>query len=94
MAFSQATIDAAYQRAGGRCECTMSSCTHHADRIRCNASLANGWHAHHRRLVSEGGGDNFSNCLLMCTSCHENAYATAPLQTSFQDERSPVSPQE
>ena len=94
MAFNQTTIDAAYQRAGGRCECTMSSCAHHADRIRCNASLTNDVHAHHRRLVSEGGGDNLSNCVLMCTSCHENAHAAVPLQMSIQDERLPISPQE
>lgn len=46
MAFSQATKDAAYARAGGRCECTMRGCPHHHGR--CNATLRGGWHAHHR----------------------------------------------
>jgi len=41
MAFSQETKDQAYHRAGGKCECTRSTCSHHTGR--CNATL-NKWH--------------------------------------------------
>jgi len=70
MAFSQITKDAAYQRAGGRCECTMTKCSHHAGR--CNATLRGGWHAHHKTSVAAGGSDDLGNCLAMCVTCHRN----------------------
>ena len=38
------------RRAGGKCECTMSKCTHHTGR--CNAMLRGGWEAH--RLTAGG----------------------------------------
>ena len=95
MAFSQETMDAAYRRAGGKCECTLSTCGHHADRVRCNASLANGWHAYHKHPVSEGGGDNFTNCLALCSPCHEYANTQiSPYQRSILEERPPVAAQE
>jgi hypothetical protein len=70
MAFSQTTKDAAYARAGGKCECTMTGCSHH--RGRCNAALRGGWHAHHKTSVASGGGDGLGNCLAMCVTCHRN----------------------
>ena len=95
MAFSHETMDAAYRRAGGRCECTLSTCGHHTEHVRCNASLANGWHAHHKHPVSEGGGDNLSNCLALCPPCYANAKAQISLhEASFHEERPPVSAQE
>jgi hypothetical protein len=72
MAFSQATKDAAYRRAGGKCECTMAVCSKHRSGSRCNADLSRGWHAHHKHTLSGGGGDELSNCLAMCIACHEN----------------------
>ena len=42
MAFSQATKDAAYRRAGGKCECTMTTCSKHRSGSRCNADLIPG----------------------------------------------------
>jgi len=70
MAFSQETKEAAYQRAGGRCECTMKGCSHHTGR--CTATLRGGWHAHHRTSQAAGGSDSLSNCQAMCVTCHRN----------------------
>jgi hypothetical protein len=69
MAFSQEVKDRAYRRAGGRCECTRLNCGH---RGRCNASLANGWNAHHILSQSAGGYDGFENCEALCIACHKN----------------------
>jgi HNH endonuclease len=71
MAFSQAVKDAAYRRAGGRCECTMNNCRTHRAGVRCNAQLTR-WHAHHKHSVVAGGSDDLSNYLAMCVPCHEN----------------------
>ena len=68
MAFPQETKDAAWRRAGGKCECTRQ-CSHHTGR--CNATL-NSWHAHHKAAVSSGGGDGLSNCEALCVPCHKN----------------------
>lgn len=69
MAFSQETKDAAWRRAGGKCECTRITCSHHAGR--CNAGLSK-WHAHHRTAVTSGGSDELSNCEALCITCHQN----------------------
>ncbi len=70
MAFSEAVKEAARQRAGGRCECTMKGCSHHTGR--CNAQLRGDWHAHHRTAVASGGDDTVGNCVAMCIPCHQN----------------------
>ena len=71
MAFSQSVKDDAHKRAGGKCECTRKTCTHHTGR--CNASLIYGkWEAHHITAVSAGGGDTLSNCEALCGTCHKN----------------------
>ena len=70
MAFSQATKEAAWRRAGGRCECRRRTCSHHVGR--CNAVLRGGWHAHHRVAVASGGSDALSNCEALCVRCHRN----------------------
>jgi 5-methylcytosine-specific restriction endonuclease McrA len=70
MAFSEATKNAAFIRAGGKCECDRMSCTVHRT-YRCTASLAGRWHAHHRTAVSAGGSDSLSNCQALCIPCHE-----------------------
>jgi 5-methylcytosine-specific restriction endonuclease McrA len=68
MAFPKSVTDAAYRRAGGKCECTRSSCGHTG---RCNKTL-NKWHAHHITSVAAGGADTLSNCEALCVDCHEN----------------------
>lgn len=72
MAFTQETKNAAYTRAGGKCECTMTTCSDHWAGVRCNKSLSNGWHAHHKTSQLAGGTDDLGNCLAMCIPCHEN----------------------
>ena len=76
MAFSQDTINQAWHRTGGRCECTLKICGHQE---RCNKVLdpqnkieGRKWHAHH--IVSQNAGslDNLSNCQILCVPCHEN----------------------
>jgi 5-methylcytosine-specific restriction endonuclease McrA len=72
MAFSQQTKEAAYRRAGGRCECTRTMCGHSG---RCNADLRYGWDAHHRHAQAAGGGDDLGNCEALCTACHKNTHS-------------------
>jgi hypothetical protein len=70
MTVTQAVRDALYQRAGGRCECTMMVCEHHKAGTRCTRSLLVGfWDAHHR---SAQGLDNLGNLIAMCATCHKN----------------------
>ena len=70
MAFSEDTKQAAYERAGGRCECLRQSCSAHPAG-RCGRLLMAGWHAHHVRAPSEGGSDEPDNCEALCIPCHE-----------------------
>jgi hypothetical protein len=73
MAFSQLVIEQAWQRSGGRCECTRSSHGHYS---RCNKQLVKSnpgrtgtgcWEAHH---INSNGGDYLSNCEILCFDCH------------------------
>lgn len=59
--------DDVYNRAGGKCECRMTSCTHHSGR--CNAMLRGEWEIH--RLTA-GGAYTLGNVLAMCQTCHRN----------------------
>ena len=69
MAISEKTRKELYARAGGQCECTMSSCDHPGGR-RCSRGLSPGyWEAHHR---TAGGGDTLGNLIAMCATCHKN----------------------
>ncbi len=65
MSFPQSVIDAALRRAGKRCECTRSVCTHHSGRC----SQTYGLEAHH---ITQGGSDTLSRCEILCQKCHEN----------------------
>ena len=69
MTISQSTRKALYDRAGGRCECRMRVCDDPAGQ-RCHRGLSPGyWEAHHKVA---GGGDNLSNLIAMCATCHKN----------------------
>lgn len=77
MAFSESTIKAAWERAGGKCECTRVT---HSHGTRCNKQLVwenrgregrGKWEAHHKTAVSSGGNDNLSNCEIVCFECHK-----------------------
>ena len=82
MAFSSSVIEAAWQRAGGRCECRRTYCGH--SYLRCykpldwyargNDYAPGGWEAHHKTAVASGGDDTLSNCEILCISCHKNTY--------------------
>ncbi len=68
MSFSLSIKDQAYERAGGRCEYCGRPCRR----------IPNGDYYeypdsefHHRKAQSEGGDDSLSNCVHLCTSCHE-----------------------
>ena len=47
---TQELRDAVYRRAGGKCECTMQTCSHHTGR--CNAMLRGAWEIHR---ITAGG---------------------------------------
>ncbi len=70
MPFPQSVRDAAYKRAGGKCECARKTCSHHTGR--CNATLYGKWEAHHITADSSGGPDTLSNCEALCEKCHKN----------------------
>ncbi len=73
MTFPNSVRHAAYERAGGRCECTRRSCTWHRRKDRCNKKLRRPyWHAHHRTAVNSGGPDTLGNCEILCVECHKN----------------------
>ncbi len=78
MRFSQAVIQEAWKRAGGRCECERTECKH--GRSRCNKELVwdnhfegepGAWEAHHKIAVASGGTDTVSNCEILCLDCHK-----------------------
>lgn len=78
MAFSQETINEAWNRSGGKCECNR---TLHSHSGRCNKTLSfsnrgkegawGAWEAHHKVAVSSGGKDTLSNCEILCLECHK-----------------------
>ena len=59
--------DNLFRRAGGKCECTMTGCSHHSGR--CSAMLRGPWEAHRLRA---GGSYVLSNLKAMCQTCHRN----------------------
>ena len=67
MSISTKVKEDLYKRAGGKCECTMSKCSHHTGR--CNAMLRGAWEAHR---VTAGGAYTLSNLIAMCQICHRN----------------------
>ncbi|MBU2036819.1 HNH endonuclease [Patescibacteria group bacterium] len=76
MAFSQETINQAWRKADGRCECSLNKCRHLS---KCSKELDpqnkiewKKWHAHHKVSPDAGGSDNLDNCQILCVECHEN----------------------
>lgn len=77
MAFSEDVVFDAWNRAGGRCECTRATHRHFG---RCAKELVwfyrgkevpGGWEAHHKSSVDAGGDDNLRNCEILCHACHK-----------------------
>ena len=58
--------DDMYNRANGRCECTMKSCGHFG---RCPAMLRGEWELHR---ITAGGPYIATNVAAMCQTCHRN----------------------
>ena len=77
MAFSQEIKDAAWRRAGGRCECRRTTCRHTSDYTgRCTAPLAAyGWDAHHVQSQLASGADTLANCEALCLECHKQTHS-------------------
>ena len=78
MAFSDSVVRDAWNRAGGRCECTRARHSHIGGR--CNKQLSwnnrgrdgwGKWEAHHRWV---GGPDTLSNCEILCWDCHKATF--------------------
>ena len=78
MAFPDSVVEAAWRRAGGRCECRRRSHNHRY--VRCNKQLVwhnrgregrGKWEPHHR---SSTAGDTLSNCEILCWDCHTGTF--------------------
>jgi len=77
MAFSQQTVNEAWERSGGKCECKRLNCPHPG---RCSKILREGsrgsetdlgWEANHITSVEADGHDGLSNCEILCQPCHK-----------------------
>jgi len=74
MAFPQTIVESAWEKAGGCCECRRI--LHKHLNTRCSKQLVwenrgregrGAWEAHH---INSNGGDNLSNCEILCWDCH------------------------
>ncbi len=71
MPFSDEVLESAWRRAGGRCECTRTSCGHPE---RCGGLLhAAQWNAHHILEEEIGGASTVANCEALCFLCYGKA---------------------
>jgi hypothetical protein len=79
MAFSEEVIKQAWDRAGGKCECTRIT---HGIGTRCDGTLTwhnrgkggpGAWEAHHKTF---SGGDELFNCEILCWGCHRMAFSS------------------
>ena len=74
MAFSDDVIQKAWERAGGRCECTRTKHDHvgrHNKVLKFENRGREGygaWEAHH---IDRTAGDWLSNCEILCWDCHQ-----------------------
>lgn len=75
MPFSEETVQRAWKRAGGRCECRRRSHNHsygvcHKQLVWANRGREGrgSWEAHH---INSNGGDGLSNCEILCWDCHK-----------------------
>ena len=59
--------DDVFNRAGGLCQCTMKTCSHHTGR--CNAMLRDDWEIHR---TTAGCTYNLSDVEAMCPRCYRN----------------------
>jgi len=79
MCFSDETVQKAWCDAKGRCECRRPShdhpftgCTNELVwESRGRDSGRGAWEVHHMMSVADGGGDELSNCEILCRECHK-----------------------
>jgi len=71
MAFSEATKDEAFRRSRGQCECTRKEHDHMGRCSKTFTRYGGGWEAHHKTAQSSGGGNELSNCEILCERCHK-----------------------
>jgi len=77
--FPEPVVQAAWNRAGERCECRRR--THNHPYIRCENKLkkekrglregTDSWEPHHITSQEAGGPDTLSNCEILCWPCHK-----------------------
>lgn len=71
MAFPQSVKDAAFKRAGERCECDRKSHPKHP-RGRCETAISRlSVDYHHVLSAKAGGPDTLANCEALCRRCHK-----------------------
>ena len=71
-AVSDATRDAAFARAAGRCECTRVCPTHARDR--CRQVLVPGlWRIYSRKPIQTGAPETVTDYRAFCLTCYVNA---------------------
>jgi len=77
--FSEETIDQAWKRSKGRCECQRKT---HGHEGQCNKKLVYSnrgrdnddyWEAHHRN--GDETNNNLDHCLIFCWGCHKQTIA-------------------
>lgn len=75
--FPLSIVQAAFQRAGGLCECSRQS---HGHISRCSIPLVyqfrgielpGGWEAYH---IDQDGPNNVDNCEIVCIPCHKTIH--------------------
>lgn len=78
MAFSEDVVKQAWDRAGGKCECTRTIHGNHTSRCAKILTWQNrgrrgesAWEANHINRQESGGHDGLTNCEILCWDCHE-----------------------
>ena len=76
--FPDSVVEKAWERSGGRCECTRKSHPIHSKYNRCtvyvikssrgNRNSKYGWETHH---INSNGESILSNCEILCSECHK-----------------------
>ena len=72
--FPESVVKAAWDRAGGKCECNRTSHNHktpHKKELRWGSRGSEtelGWESHH---VNSSGPAILSNCEILCMTCHK-----------------------
>jgi hypothetical protein len=73
MPFSEKTVEEAFARSGGQCECRRAFCPHESapQSAQCRKKLrledrGKTWEPHHIHAQAKDGIDSLSNCQILC----------------------------